>query len=119
MKPPETSTGTKYIADPKARLHDEIVALAYQFYVENGRQDGHDLDDWLRAEKLVLSRRNEGSTQHARVSNVQTPLSTAAHVRPIDRRESPFARDERGSPTREEIRQRTSSFRPAARQGQG
>jgi hypothetical protein len=28
----------------------QIRRLAYQLYEERGREDGHDVDDWLRAE---------------------------------------------------------------------
>ena len=31
----------------------EIAALAYQKYEERGRHDGHDLDDWLQAEREI------------------------------------------------------------------
>ena len=31
-------------------LQDQIRARAYQLYEERGRDDGHDLDDWLQAE---------------------------------------------------------------------
>jgi hypothetical protein len=40
-----------------SRLHptrDEIARLAYHFYVAGGRRDGHDLEDWLRAEQELL-----------------------------------------------------------------
>lgn len=30
---------------------------AFEIYEEHGRQDGHDLDDWFRAEQEVLGRR--------------------------------------------------------------
>jgi len=30
-----------------------VTKLAYQFYVEGGRQNGHDQDDWLKAEVTV------------------------------------------------------------------
>jgi hypothetical protein len=30
---------------------EAIVRLAYRFYEARGRQDGHDLDDWLSAEQ--------------------------------------------------------------------
>jgi DUF2934 family protein len=32
---------------------DEIARLAYEFYEARGRQDGHDVDDWLSAEQLL------------------------------------------------------------------
>lgn len=31
-------------------LQDQIRARAYQLYEQRGRDDGHDLDDWLKAE---------------------------------------------------------------------
>jgi Protein of unknown function (DUF2934) len=30
---------------------DEIARLAYHFYEMRGRRDGHDVDDWLAAER--------------------------------------------------------------------
>jgi hypothetical protein len=40
-----------------ARVHptqDEIGRLAYHFYVARGRHDGHDVDDWLLAERELV-----------------------------------------------------------------
>lgn len=37
-------------------LYDEIVRLAYDFYDKRGRVHGYDLEDWLRAERIVLER---------------------------------------------------------------
>ena len=31
-------------------LKKRICVRAYQLYEQRGREDGHDLDDWLRAE---------------------------------------------------------------------
>ena len=33
---------------------DEIARLAYHFYEARGRQDGHDVDDWLSAERELI-----------------------------------------------------------------
>jgi hypothetical protein len=33
---------------------EEIMARAYQLYLERGRQDGHDVDDWLQAEYELM-----------------------------------------------------------------
>jgi Protein of unknown function (DUF2934) len=33
-----------------------IAALAYELYEQRGREDGHDLDDWLEAEQRIASR---------------------------------------------------------------
>jgi hypothetical protein len=31
-------------------MPERIAGRAYQMYLERGREGGHDLDDWLRAE---------------------------------------------------------------------
>ena len=36
-------------------LRHQIEARAYGFYLERGKEDGHDLADWLQAEEQVLS----------------------------------------------------------------
>ncbi len=37
-------------------LHGEIAAVAYQLYETRGYIRGHDLDDWLDAERSVLAK---------------------------------------------------------------
>ena len=39
---------TVVVADPN--LEEKIRVRAYALYEERGREDGHDVDDWLRAE---------------------------------------------------------------------
>jgi hypothetical protein len=34
----------------------EIAKIAYDLYVKRGMTDGHDFDDWLQAEKIVVGR---------------------------------------------------------------
>lgn len=34
--------------------HRHIAAAAFALYEQRGRQDGHALDDWLAAEKILL-----------------------------------------------------------------
>ena len=46
----------KYVAiehtdDPERPSRGEIASLAYEFYERRGRRDGHDVDDWLSAER--------------------------------------------------------------------
>jgi Protein of unknown function (DUF2934) len=36
--------------DGGGELQDQIRARAYQLYEQRGRDDGHDLDDWLHAQ---------------------------------------------------------------------
>jgi hypothetical protein len=37
-----------------APTHDEIAQLAFSLYEARGRRDGHDIEDWLRAEQELL-----------------------------------------------------------------
>lgn len=37
-------------------LQEEIARVAYELYLKRGCVHGHDLDDWLEAERIVLSR---------------------------------------------------------------
>lgn len=45
---------------PEAPTPEEIAAEAYAIYLGRGSEDGHDLDDWLQAEKLL--RRTQSSS---------------------------------------------------------
>jgi hypothetical protein len=38
----------------KLPTHQQISARAYQLYLERGRQDGHEIDDWLQAEYELM-----------------------------------------------------------------
>lgn len=44
---------TKDTGDRRRPSRDEIARLAYQFYEKRDRHDGHDLDDWLSAERQL------------------------------------------------------------------
>ncbi len=37
---------------------EEIARLAYQIYEMRGRREGHDLEDWLTAERELRRRRS-------------------------------------------------------------
>lgn len=38
-------------------LEADIRRRAYELYEERGREDGHDLDDWLRAEEEITNKK--------------------------------------------------------------
>jgi hypothetical protein len=40
----------------RAPTHDEIAQLAFNLYESRGRQDSHDVEDWLRAEGELVRR---------------------------------------------------------------
>jgi hypothetical protein len=37
------------------KLYDQVAYKAYELYEQRGEEHGHDLDDWLAAERLVPS----------------------------------------------------------------
>jgi Protein of unknown function (DUF2934) len=41
--------------DAHPNLEEEIRRRAFEMYEERGRQDGHDIEDWVRAEAEVIS----------------------------------------------------------------
>ncbi len=47
--PPATSGG----AMPAVSLRQRITEKAYELFVRRGRAPGHDVEDWLEAERLV------------------------------------------------------------------
>ena len=40
----------------------EVARLAYRLYEKRGREDGHDLEDWLKAEAIVRQRKTQGKS---------------------------------------------------------
>lgn len=96
---------------------EQIATAAYHIYMENGCQDGHDVDDWLHAEDLLTQKLKAVSKVQAFDSNPEI-VSQPTRIHPAATRQHPLARDERGSASREEIRQKNTPNRPAARQVQ-
>lgn len=43
----------------KQPSNEQIEARAYEIYLERGREDGHDVDDWIAAEKELSRRQRE------------------------------------------------------------
>ena len=41
---------------------EQIAQRAYELYVWRGREDGHDLDDWLRAEAEIMGEAARGAS---------------------------------------------------------
>ncbi len=40
-------------------LNEKITEIARELYEKSGRVQGHDLDNWLEAEKIVMARYRE------------------------------------------------------------
>lgn len=98
------------ITNGHAPTREEISVLAYSLYEQRGCECGHELDDWLEAERrLQTGSGQEPVSQGAGTSshNGQTAFTNSStqplKKRPLSGREYPNARDKRGSASREEI----------------
>ena len=71
MKDPRTTTrrsarsGAAPVPDRAPEKHEEarplsVAELAYRLYEERGRQDGHQLEDWIEAERRVSGTKRTG-----------------------------------------------------------
>jgi Protein of unknown function (DUF2934) len=47
------NTSVRPISESQPNLEEAIRRRAYALYEQRGREDGHDVDDWLRAEAEV------------------------------------------------------------------
>ncbi len=55
----------------KTATHDEISRVAHELYEKRGRAHGHESEDWLEAEKLVM----EQHERHAREMDQEVDVS--------------------------------------------
>jgi len=53
-KPPATAISESQ------ELENKIRQRAYELYEARGREDGHDLEDWLRAEEEITAKTTRG-----------------------------------------------------------
>ncbi len=42
-------------------VHDEVAQVAYELFEKRGRVHGHELQDWLDAERIVSARSSKGT----------------------------------------------------------
>jgi len=52
---------------------DDIAARAYQIYMDRGRADGFDREDWLRAECELTARASATPACHEAQRNTRSP----------------------------------------------
>jgi len=93
--------------------HGDIAVAAYHLYLERGAEEGHDLDDWLRAETLLTQRLAESAPEDSAVEQTQALPPVAPPVHSNSSFHSPIHNH---SASREEIRRQATPFRPAPRQ---
>jgi hypothetical protein len=50
----DASTVTSSTTEHSSFLTDEIARRAYEIYLARGAEDGHDIEDWIAAEREIL-----------------------------------------------------------------
>jgi hypothetical protein len=55
-KKPSTIGRTAAEANAEASSEEQIRLRAYELYEARGREDGHDVEDWLQAEAEITGR---------------------------------------------------------------
>jgi hypothetical protein len=56
----KTDFRNKRVATPEPpRIEGEIRTRAYELFEARGREEGHELEDWLRAEEEIVGRKTE------------------------------------------------------------
>lgn len=56
--------------------HQEIVKVAHDLFEKSGRVEGHDLDNWLEAERIVMTRHRQQDKLEAKTSTSKRRTST-------------------------------------------
>jgi hypothetical protein len=63
MKPqmPTLPTETRATESP-VDIQEQVRRRAFELYEQHGREDGHDLEDWLQAESELVQQRTKAAT---------------------------------------------------------
>ena len=61
--------------------HDQIAALAYEFWEKNGRQPGHAEEHWLKAEMALRASARLPDSRAALMTTVKQPIAEPATTR--------------------------------------
>lgn len=78
--PTRTGAGGVTGVDPGAdsALRERIARKAYDLYQQRGWTDGHDLEDWLEAERIVLAEVGASSRTEVEVARARKTPRTQA-----------------------------------------
>ncbi|HLI63211.1 MAG TPA: DUF2934 domain-containing protein [Terriglobales bacterium] len=60
-KDPERKPPLLAVSDGPVTEEEVIRKRAYELYIDRGMEDGHDLEDWFRAEEELASRRSQSA----------------------------------------------------------
>ena len=73
MRPKAVDISTVKPDEGSLELTEDIVRVrAYRFYEERGREDGHDREDWFRAQAEIVGKKPaaEGKDKEGRITAV-------------------------------------------------
>jgi hypothetical protein len=59
--PAKARTTTKRAQTTAEQFQAQVSLRAYELYEQRGRQDGHELDDWLQAEAELVQEKAKGA----------------------------------------------------------
>jgi hypothetical protein len=96
---PEDKSSQSQDQRPNPPSQDQVAVIAYHLYLEDGCQDGHDLEHWYRAEKILKE-----SMTNAVERAVRTAARTEPSVLPSDK--STLVNAQRQTTSRGEVRRR-------------
>jgi hypothetical protein len=60
--PPTKKRPTLITSAPPKNIEEQIRRRAYEMYEARGREDGHDLEDWFRAESEIKGKAAKAAT---------------------------------------------------------
>jgi hypothetical protein len=60
--PPTKKAPTRVTAEPSKNTAEQVRRRAYELYEARGGEDGHALDDWLRAEAEITDKAAKAAT---------------------------------------------------------
>lgn len=63
-------------------LEEQISRRAYELYERRGREDGHETEDWLRAEAELAAERNQPATVAAVKAARKAPAASTGKAKP-------------------------------------
>ena len=69
-------------------IREKIERRAYEVYESRGSQDGHDLEDWLRAENEVRAQMQRPHVKSVKTQNSEQLLGPSSVKRSSERRAS-------------------------------
>jgi Protein of unknown function (DUF2934) len=63
MKPKMSALPTETRAtESPVDIQEQVRRRAFELYEQHGREDGHDLEDWLQAESELVQQRTKAAT---------------------------------------------------------